>query len=227
MKNPDYAATLRKMVEAEQQALKKGASRAAAIRAAADRFYKGDIAQEIDRFFRENGGVLRASDLAAYAPQWTQPLHTTYRGYDVYSNPATSRGGFEVLMGANLIEAVDMKAAGASSPAALHAVIEAIKISKADIYKLRRRPGLREGAHRRAAVEGVRDRAARALRPDAGDRLSAGRQPRGQPRDLAAGAGPGLRRSLRRRAAHHVVLDRRSLRQRRRHDADARRPLRQ
>jgi gamma-glutamyltranspeptidase / glutathione hydrolase len=135
LKNPDYAATLRKMVEAEQQALKKGASRAAAIRAAADRFYKGDIAQEFDRFFRENGGVLRASDLAAYAPQWTQPLHTTYRGYDVYSNPSTSRGGFEVLMGANLIEAVDMKKAGANSPAALHAVIEAIKISKADIYK--------------------------------------------------------------------------------------------
>ena len=134
-KNPNYAATLRKLVEAEQEALKKGASRAAAIRAAADRFYKGDIAQEMDRFFRENGGVLRAADLAAYAPQWTTPLHTTYRGYDVYSNPATSRGGFEVLMGANLIEAVDMKAAGANSPAALHAVIEAIKISKADIYK--------------------------------------------------------------------------------------------
>ncbi len=135
LKNPDYAATLRKLVEAEQQALKKGASRAEAIRAAAERFYKGDIAQEVDRFFRENGGVLRASDLAAYAPEWTQPLHTTYRGYDIYSNPATSRGGFEVLMGANLIEGVDMKAAGANSPAALHAVIEAIKISKADIYK--------------------------------------------------------------------------------------------
>jgi gamma-glutamyltranspeptidase/glutathione hydrolase len=133
--NPDYAATLRKLVEAEQRALKQGASRAQAIRAAVDRFYRGDIAQEFDRFFRENGGVLRASDLAAYQPAWTQPLHTTYRGYDVYSNPATSRGGFEVLMGANLIEPVNMKAAGPNSPAALHAVIEAIKIAKADIYK--------------------------------------------------------------------------------------------
>ncbi|MGD9905541.1 MAG: gamma-glutamyltransferase family protein [Vicinamibacterales bacterium] len=135
LKNPDYAATLRKMVEAETQALGRGASRAEAIRAAADRFYKGDIAQEFDRFFREHGGVLRAADLAAYQPEWTRPLHTTYRGYDLYSNPATSRGGFEVLMGANLIEAVDMKAAGPGSPAALHAVIEAIKISKADIYR--------------------------------------------------------------------------------------------
>ena len=135
LKNPDYAATLRKLVDAEQRALKGGASRAAAIRAAADRFYKGDIAQEMDRFFREKGGVLRASDLAAYQPEWTQPLHTTYRGYDIYSNPATSRGGFEVLMGANLVEAVDLKAAGPNSPAALHAIIEAIKISKSDIYK--------------------------------------------------------------------------------------------
>lgn len=135
LKNPDYAATLRKLVEAEQQALRKGASRTAAIQAAFDRFYKGDIAQEIDRFFKANGGVLTAADLAAYAPEWQEPLHTTYRGHDVYSNPATSRGGFEVLMGANLIEPVDLKAAGAGSPAALHAAIEAIKISKADIYR--------------------------------------------------------------------------------------------
>ncbi len=135
LKNPDYAATLRKLVEAEAQAKAKGATREAAIRAAYDRFYKGDIAQEFERFFKENGGVLTAADLAAYAPQWTEPLHTVYRGHDVYSNPATSRGGFEVLMAANLIEQVDLKAAGPSSPAALHATIEAIKISKADIYK--------------------------------------------------------------------------------------------
>jgi gamma-glutamyltranspeptidase / glutathione hydrolase len=69
LKNPDYASTLRKLVEAEQQARAKGASRSAAIKAAFDRFYKGDIAQEFDRFFREGGGVLRASDLAAYEPR--------------------------------------------------------------------------------------------------------------------------------------------------------------
>jgi len=135
LKNPDYAATLRKLVEAEAQALDNGATREAAIQAAFDRFYKGDIAQEVDRFFKENGGVLTAADLAAYAPTWQEPLHTTYRGHDVYSNPATSRGGYEVLMGANLIEKVDLRSAGALSPAHLHAVIESIKISKADIYR--------------------------------------------------------------------------------------------
>lgn len=135
LKNPDYAATLRKLVEAEAQALTKGATREQAIQAAYDRFYKGDIAQEVERFFKENGGVLTAADLAAYTPEWQEPLHTTYRGHDVYSNPATSRGGYEVVMGANLIEPVDLKGAGAMSPAHLHAVIESIKISKSDIYR--------------------------------------------------------------------------------------------
>jgi gamma-glutamyltranspeptidase/glutathione hydrolase len=134
-RNPDYAATLRKLVEAEQQAKAKGASRSAAIKAAFDRFYKGDIAQEFDRFFKEQGGVMRAEDLAAYQPQWTAPIHTTYRGFEVYSNPATSRGGFEVLMQANLVEGYDLASFGPGTPKTLHAVIEAIKVAKSDIYR--------------------------------------------------------------------------------------------
>jgi gamma-glutamyltranspeptidase / glutathione hydrolase len=130
-RNPGYAATMRKLVDAERRAKARGASRATAIQAAFDRFYTGDIAQEIDRFFKENGGILTAADLASYTPRWTEPLHTTYRGYDVYSNPATSRGGFEVLMQANLVEGFDLSKAGASS---WHAQIEAIKVAKSDVY---------------------------------------------------------------------------------------------
>ena len=135
LKNPDYAGTLRKLVEAEKQAKAKGANRSAAIRAAFDRFYRGDIAQEFDRFFKENGGVMRAEDLASYEPQWNEPLHTTYRGFDVYSNPSTSRGGYEVLMQANLVEGFDLKSFGPGSAKAVHAEIEAIKVAKADIYR--------------------------------------------------------------------------------------------
>ena len=135
LKNPDYAATLRKLVDAEKQALAKKATRSQAIKAAFDRFYKGDVAQEFDRFFKENGGLLTAADLAAYEPQWTEPLRTTYRGYDVFSNPSTSRGGFEVLMGANLVERFNLASYGSGSPQATHALIEAIKVSKADIYR--------------------------------------------------------------------------------------------
>ena len=135
LKNPDYAATLRKLVEAEQQALASKRTRSQAIIAAFNRFYKGDIAQEFERFFKENGGVLTAADLAAYQPQWTEPLKTTYRGYEVYSNPSTSRGGFEVLMQASLVERFDLASFGTGSPQATHAMIEAIKVAKSDIYR--------------------------------------------------------------------------------------------
>jgi gamma-glutamyltranspeptidase/glutathione hydrolase len=133
-RNPDLAATLRKAVEAEQSALKQKKPRGDAIHAAFERFYKGDIAQEFDRFFKENHGAMTAADLAAYQPKWAEPLHITYRGYDVYSNPVTSRGGFELEMALNLVEPYDLTKMGASSPEALHLLIEAIEVSKADIY---------------------------------------------------------------------------------------------
>src|SRR4030095_8342883 len=61
---PDLAATLRKLVEAEQNALRAGKSRKEAIYAAYDRFYKGDIAQELVRGVREQGGLFTMEDLA-------------------------------------------------------------------------------------------------------------------------------------------------------------------
>jgi len=134
-RNPDLAATLRKVVEAEQSALKQKKTRAQALEAAFDRFYKGDIAQEFVRFFKENHGVMTAADLAAYRPEWQQPVHVTYRGFDVYSNPATSRGGIELAMQLNLVEGFDLARLGANSPEALHVLIEAIKVAKADVYR--------------------------------------------------------------------------------------------
>ena len=133
-RNPDLANTLKKVVEAEQTALKQGKSRQAAIQAGYDRFYKGDIAQEFDRFFKENHGLITMADLAAYKPEWSEPLHSTYRGYDIYSNPSSSRGGFELEMALNLVEPYDLGKMGLNSAQALHLEIEAIKLSKADIY---------------------------------------------------------------------------------------------
>src|ERR687883_1317096 len=56
-RQPDLAATLRKLVEAEQKALAAGRDRKTAIYAAYDRFYKGDIAREIARGVKEEGGL--------------------------------------------------------------------------------------------------------------------------------------------------------------------------
>lgn len=135
VKNPDLAATLRRMADAERAARTQGRSRAEALQAAHDRFYKGDIAAEMARYFRENGGLLTEADFAAFKATWETPLHTTYRGYDVYSNASSSRGGFEVLMQLNLVEAFDLAAMAPGSAAAIHVQAEAIKVAKSDIYK--------------------------------------------------------------------------------------------
>jgi gamma-glutamyltranspeptidase / glutathione hydrolase len=135
LKLRDLAATFRKLVEAEAAALRQRKSRAEALQAASDRFYRGDIAGEIVRYVKENGGAMSAEDLASYRPVWTEPIHTTYRGYDVYSTPPTSRGGLEVLMQLNLVESYDLRRLGHGSAAAIHLQAEAIKVAKADVYR--------------------------------------------------------------------------------------------
>ena len=139
---PDLANTLRKVVEAEQEALAAGGTRSEALRAAFNRFYRGDIAEEMARFYRENGGDFTMEDLARYEPIWAEPLHTTYRGYDVYTSPPTSRGGLEVTMQLNLVEGFDLRAFGAGSAETIHLLSEAIKVAKADVYAYAADPAL-------------------------------------------------------------------------------------
>jgi gamma-glutamyltranspeptidase/glutathione hydrolase len=134
-KMPDLARTLEKLVEAEQAARRAGKNRSEALTAAFDRFYRGDIAEEMAKFYEENGGAFTLEDFAAYEPMWKEPLHTNYRGYDVYSSPPTSRGGMEVLMQLNLIEGFDLAALGQNSAEALHLIIESIKVAKSDVYR--------------------------------------------------------------------------------------------
>src|SRR5260370_42268857 len=93
------------------------------------------MAKELHRSFGKTPGALPAADWGAYKPQWLEPLHVSYRGYDVFSSPASSRGGFELEMALNLVEGFDLSKLGVGSPEALHLMIEAIKVSKADIYR--------------------------------------------------------------------------------------------
>ena len=79
----DLAATLRKLVEAEHKALAAGKSRKEAIYAAYDRFYKGDIGEEIVRGTREQGGLFTREDLANWRVRIEEPVHTTYKGIEV------------------------------------------------------------------------------------------------------------------------------------------------
>ena len=78
----DLARTLRLLVEAEGGAT----TREGGIRAARDRFYTGDIAEQLVRFACEQGGWLTMQDLAEFhVTVEEKPVKTTYRGYEVYA----------------------------------------------------------------------------------------------------------------------------------------------
>ncbi len=141
---PGLAGTFKKLAEAEQQASRRGRSRSEALQAAFDRFYRGDIASEMVAFYEQHGGVFTADDLAGYKPIWTEPVHTKYRGYDVYSSPSTSRGGLEVTMQLNCIEGFDVAELGHNSAELLHLVSECIKVVKADVYRYTADPATTE-----------------------------------------------------------------------------------
>jgi gamma-glutamyltranspeptidase/glutathione hydrolase len=103
---PDLAATLTKMVQAERSAKKRG--RAAGIRAARDRFYKGDIAREMVRFLKENGAPFEASDFAEFFARVEAPASVTYRGYTVYKQGFNSQGP-ALLQTLNILENFDLR----------------------------------------------------------------------------------------------------------------------
>ena len=130
--NPDLARTLRKLVESEKNAASKG--RHEALKAARDRFYKGDVAREMARFSEENGGLFRYEDFADYTAKVEEPVSVDYRGYQVYKNPSASQGPAE-LIALNLLEGYDLKALGHNSADFIHTNVEAIKLAMADREK--------------------------------------------------------------------------------------------
>jgi gamma-glutamyltranspeptidase/glutathione hydrolase len=128
-RNADLARMLRKLVEAEKE--KAGSGRRDALRAARDRFYKGDIAREMARFSEENGGLFRYEDFAQYTALVEPPVYVDYRGYRVYKNPSASQGPAELLV-LNLLEGYDLKALKHNSAEYIHAGVEAVKLGFAD-----------------------------------------------------------------------------------------------
>jgi gamma-glutamyltranspeptidase/glutathione hydrolase len=131
-RNPDLARTLKKLVEAEKENQSKG--RHAALKAARDRFYKGDIAREFAAFSEANGGLFRYQDFADYTAEVETPVSIDYRGYQVYKNPSASQGPTE-LIALNLLEGYDLKALGLNSADFIHVNIEAMKLAMADREK--------------------------------------------------------------------------------------------
>ncbi len=127
----DLAATWRKLVDAEQQALKAGKTRKQAIYAAYDRFYKGDIAKEIVRGVREDGGLFTMADLANWKVKIEEPLATTYKGITVYKLQQWQQGP-ALLQALNILENADVKAMGYNSPKYIHAIYQTMNLAFAD-----------------------------------------------------------------------------------------------
>jgi len=124
----NLAITLRKMVDAE-----KGSpgSREKKVRAARDRFYKGDIADSLNEYYISAGGLLRKEDLASHETHIEEPVSINYRGY-VVNKCNTWTQGPVFLQSLRLLEKFDLKSMGRFSPDYIHATVESMKLAFAD-----------------------------------------------------------------------------------------------
>ena len=126
---PGLARTLSRVVEAERAA--KGSGREAGIVAARDRFYKGDIAQEMVSFLQEHGAPFVLEDFSEFFARIEEPTSTTYRGYTIYKQSFNSQGP-SLLMMLNILETFDLAAMGHHSADYLHVLVEIMKLAYAD-----------------------------------------------------------------------------------------------
>ncbi len=130
-RQPDLAATLAKLVEAERLALAAGRSRREAIYAAYDRFYKGDIARELVRGTGEQGGLMTMEDLAAWKVRLEEPVSTSYKGIDVFKLTTWVQGPV-MLQALNMLEPIDLRALGLNSAAYIHTLYQVMNLAFAD-----------------------------------------------------------------------------------------------
>lgn len=113
-RNPALASTLRKIAEQGR-----------------DVFYRGEIAETIDRFSRRTGGFLRQNDFESHGSTWVEPVSAAYRGYDVWELPPNGQG-IAALQMLNILEGYDLASLGRDSAATWHLMIEAKKLAFED-----------------------------------------------------------------------------------------------
>ncbi len=130
-RQPDLAATLKKLVEAERQALRSGKSRKEAIYAAYERFYRGDVARELVRGAQEEGALITMEDLASWRVRIEEPVMTTYKGIEVYKLTHWVQGPV-MLQALNILENFDLQAMGFNSARYIHALYQAMNLAFAD-----------------------------------------------------------------------------------------------
>ncbi len=122
------AKTLRRLVLTEKTT---NGTREQKITAARDRFYKGDIADELNKYYISSGGFLRKADLEAHTTRVEKPVSIQYRGYTVNKCNTWTQGPV-LLQSLRLLENFDLKTMGSFSADYIHTTIEAMKLAYAD-----------------------------------------------------------------------------------------------
>jgi len=116
-KNPYLAKTLRTVAE-------KGR----------DEFYKGEIAEKIVKYVREQGGFLSMRDFEEHHSEWVDPISVNYRGYDVWELPPNGQGTAALEM-LNILQHFDIASMGFGSADYIHHFVEAKKLAFEDRAK--------------------------------------------------------------------------------------------
>lgn len=101
----------------------------------ADVMYAGELAEEAVRFFKAQGGWIKADDLAGYQVQWKTPIALRYRDVVVYGVPPAA-SSITWMQALAILEGYDLRAMGHNSVPYLHTVIEAMKRAYLDTFAL-------------------------------------------------------------------------------------------
>ncbi len=97
-------------------------------------FYGGEIAHAIEKFSSANNGSLKASDFAAYQPEWVKPIGKNYRGYTLHEIPPNGQG-IAALIALGVLDKFDLGSLAVDGVDSQHLQIEAMKLAFADVYR--------------------------------------------------------------------------------------------
>ncbi len=100
----------------------------------AEAFYQGELAERICRHARETGGYCRLEDFKRHESSWVDPIHTDYRGYDVWEIPPSGQG-LTALMALNILEGFEIGRLPRESVDSYHLQIEALKLAYLDAQR--------------------------------------------------------------------------------------------
>jgi gamma-glutamyltranspeptidase/glutathione hydrolase len=99
-----------------------------------DAFYRGVLADAMDKYARDTGGALRRNDLDAHKPDWVGPIGLTYRGTTLHEIPPSGQG-IAACMALGILENFDLAGHDCDGPEVTHLRIEAMKLAFADIWR--------------------------------------------------------------------------------------------